>query len=76
MNDSRNMILAIVLSALVLFGWSFISERYFPTANQPSTKIVDGKSVPLPKPQADPTADSPAAIRDRRIVLAETPRVR
>ncbi len=76
MNDSRNMILAIVLSALVLFGWSFISERYFPTANQPSTKIVDGKSVPLPKPEADPTADSPAAIRDRRIVLAETPRVR
>ncbi|HLL59201.1 MAG TPA: membrane protein insertase YidC [Allosphingosinicella sp.] len=76
MSDNRNMILAIVLSALVLFGWSFISERYFPTASEPSTKIVDGKQVPLPKPQADPTADVPAAIRDRRQVLAETPRLR
>jgi YidC/Oxa1 family membrane protein insertase len=75
-SDNRNMILAIVLSALVLFGWSFISERYFPTASEPSTKIVDGKQVPLPKPQADPTADAPAAIRDRRQVLAETPRLR
>ena len=76
MSDNRNMILAIVLSAIVLFGWSFISDRYFPTASEPSTKIVDGKQVPLPKPQADPTADAPAAIRDRRQVLAETPRLR
>ena len=76
MNDQRNMILAIVLSAIVLFGWSLISERYFPTAAEPSTKIVEGKQVALPQPQADPTADAPAAIRDRRIVLAETPRVR
>jgi YidC/Oxa1 family membrane protein insertase len=75
-NDSRNMILAIVLSAIVLFGWSFISDRYFPTANPPVTKIVDGKQVPLPKPGADPAADAPAAIRDRRVVLSETPRVR
>jgi YidC/Oxa1 family membrane protein insertase len=69
------MLLAIVLSALVLFGWTFVSETYFPTASAPSTKMVDGKQVALPKPQADPTADSPAAIRDRRVVLAETPRL-
>jgi YidC/Oxa1 family membrane protein insertase len=74
-SDNRNMILAIVLSAIVLFGWTFISERYFPTASEPSTKFEDGKQVPLPKPQADPTADAPAAIRDRRQVLAETKRV-
>ena len=75
MNDNRNMILAIVLSALVLFGWSFLSDRWFPTAAPPSTKTVDGKQVALPKPQADPTADGPAAIRDRGLVLAETPRL-
>ncbi|HEV2079894.1 MAG TPA: membrane protein insertase YidC [Allosphingosinicella sp.] len=75
MNDSRNMIMAIVLSALVLIGWSFISERYFPTANPPSTKMVDGKQVALPKPQADPAADAPAPVRDRRQVIAETPRI-
>jgi YidC/Oxa1 family membrane protein insertase len=69
------MILAIALSALVLLGWSFITERYFPTANPPSTKVVEGKQVALPKPQADPALDGPAAIRDRKVVLAEAPRV-
>ncbi|MGS1018125.1 membrane protein insertase YidC [Allosphingosinicella humi] len=76
MTDNRNMILAIVLSALVLFGWSALSDRFFPTATPPSTKIVDGKQVPLPQPSAAPVAASPAAVRDRRIVLAEAPRVR
>ena len=74
MDNQRNMILAIVLSALVLFGWSALSDRFFPTANPPSTKVVNGKPVPLPKPEASP--DAPAAIRDRTIVLAESPRVR
>ena len=42
MNDNKNMILAVVLSAIVLFGWSFVSERYFPTANPPVTRIEKG----------------------------------
>jgi YidC/Oxa1 family membrane protein insertase len=75
MTDNRNMILAIVLSALVLLGWSFVSDRYFPTAAEPSTKVVDGKQVAIPKPNADPAADAPAALRDRRLVLSEAPRV-
>lgn len=75
MNEQKNLILAIVLSAIVLFGWSVISERYFPTANPPVTKVEDGKEIVVPKPGADPTADAPVAIRDRQQVLAETPRV-
>lgn len=75
MNEQKNLILAIVLSALVLFGWSVISERYFPTAAPASTEVRDGKQVVLPKPGADPTADAPAAIRDRNVVIGETPRV-
>jgi YidC/Oxa1 family membrane protein insertase len=74
-NEHRNMILAVVLSAIVLFGWTFVSDRWFPTANEPSTKVVEGKSVPLPKPQADPAADAPAALRDRQSVLSEGPRL-
>ena len=30
-DDTRNMILAIVLSAAVLLGWGLLSERFFPT---------------------------------------------
>src|SRR5688500_1677819 len=70
------MILAIVLSAIVLLGWGFVTETWFPTANPPTTKIEDGRQVPLPQPKADPAADSPRAMRDRNVVLAETPRVR
>lgn len=76
MENQRNIILAIVLSAIVLFGWSALSERFFPTANPPATKTVAGKQVPVPQPGADPTADAPQALRSRAIVLAETPRVR
>ena len=48
MNDQKNMILAIVLSALVLLGWTFISDRFLPTANPPSTQVKDAKVPPLP----------------------------
>ncbi|MFS0736445.1 membrane protein insertase YidC [Sphingomonas sp. 1P06PA] len=75
-NDQRNMILAIVLSALVLFGWSLLSERIMPTANPPATKIEKGKTTAVPNPAADPAADSPAAMRTRTAVLAEGQRVR
>jgi len=71
-NDNKNMILAVVLSALLLLGWAWLSETYFPTANPPVTRIEDGKQVPLPQPRADPTADTPQAIRDRTQVLRET----
>ncbi|KQT33646.1 preprotein translocase YidC [Sphingomonas sp. Leaf412] len=75
-DDNKNFVLFAVIAALILFGWPLVQGRFFPTANPPVTKIVDGKSKPLPQPQADPAADGPAAIRDRRAVLAETPRIR
>ena len=75
MDNQRNMILAIVLSAIVLFGWSALSHRFFPVAKPPVTKIEDGRTTVLPQPGADPAADTAAAIRDRAIVLRETPRV-
>ena len=76
MNDNRNMILAIVLSALVLVGWSLLSDKYFPTAGPQTQQVEDGKVRPVPQPSADPAADSPQALRNRAVVLAETPRVR
>ena len=65
MNDSKNMILAVVLSALVLLGWTWAANKYFPTANPPSTKVENGKQQPLPQPQAQPTG--PAAPRCCRL---------
>ena len=74
-DDRQNFVLFAVFAALILFGWPLIQNKFFPS-NPPATKIVDGKQVPVPNPAADPTADGPAATRDRRVVLAESPRVR
>ena len=76
MNDNRNMILAIALSALVLIGWSLVSDKFFPTAGPQTQQVEDGKVRPVPQPGTDPAASAPQAIRARSIVLAETPRVR
>ena len=75
MSDNKNMILAIVLSLAVLIGWTFVQQRWFPTANPPVTKIENGRQVPVPQPQASPASNAPAAVRDRAVVLRETPRI-
>jgi YidC/Oxa1 family membrane protein insertase len=75
-NDSKNLILAVVLSALVLLGWSWAANRYFPAANSPSTKIVNGKSQSLPQPSAQPAGSpTPAKLQNIAQALAAGPRV-
>src|SRR3954454_23925398 len=74
-NDSKNLILAVVLSALVLLGWTWAANKYFPS-NPPTTKIEKGKQQPLPQPQAQPSAPStPKALQSVSAALASSPRV-
>ena len=77
MNDTRNLILAIALSLVVLLGWSAVTEALFPTAQQPSTKFEDGKQIPQQQPASLPTAtpETPTTVRDRAQVMAESPRL-
>jgi YidC/Oxa1 family membrane protein insertase len=75
-NDSKNLILAVALSALVLLGWSWAANKFFPTANPPSTKIEAGKQQPLPQPTAQPSAPStPKPLQTVSVALASGPRV-
>ena len=74
MNDNRNMILAIVLSALVLVGWSILAESWFPVAQPQTQKVEDGKVKPMPTPAG--SVATPQALRSRAVVIASTPRVR
>lgn len=77
MNDSKNLILAVVLSALVLLGWSWAANKWFPTANPPSTKIEAGKQQPLPQTNAQPsTPSTPKALQSVSAALASGPRVK
>ena len=77
MNESKNLILAVALSALVLLGWSWVANKYFPTANPPATKIVNGKQVPAPPAaSAQPSAPAtPKATQSVGAALASGPRV-
>ena len=77
MNDSKNLILAVVLSALVLIGWTWAANRYFPTASPPSSKVAAGKQQPLPQPTAQPAGPtSPKQLQNVSTALASSPRVR
>jgi YidC/Oxa1 family membrane protein insertase len=64
----RNLILAVLLSALVFLGWTWLSSKYFPPA-----KVENGKPAALPG--AGSPANQPARLRDRALVLRESPRV-
>jgi len=84
-NNERNMLLAVLLSGLVLFGWSALSSVWLPAPTPSATRIEGGKTVPLPAPgtpaPGTPTpgtpapAAKPAAMQDRTKVLAATQRV-
>lgn len=75
MDDKKNIILAVLLTAAILFGWPYVSTYFFPAANPPATKIEGGKTTAVANPAADPAADSVTAIRDRALVLKESPRI-
>jgi YidC/Oxa1 family membrane protein insertase len=76
LNDNKNLILAVLLSVLVLLGWTWASGKFFPTANPPSTKVEQGERVPAPPPTAQPSAPAtPKATKSVPAALASAPRV-
>ncbi len=83
------MIVAVLLSALVLIGWTYVSEIYFP-APKPVTPAVTaaatapadataplatGAAAPVVTGGSAPAAVAAATIADRGRVLAASPRV-
>ena len=73
MNENKNLILAVVLSALILLGWSFLSTKFLPS--NPPPKVENGKVVPTTPATTGPVANTPSQLKDRHKVLRETPRV-
>jgi len=63
-DDKRNLVIAVLLTVLVLFGWSYVSEAFFPQpeASAPAT-AVNGADTPaggVPDGDAPTAADSAA----------------
>lgn len=74
--ENRNLILAVLLSAIVLFGWTFLAERFFPTPPAatapaaPSPAAAPGVSVPTGVQPTLPIGPQPVSA-----VVGATPRV-
>ncbi|WP_426267787.1 membrane protein insertase YidC [Sphingomonas sp. LHG3443-2] len=60
-SDTRNMILAIVLSAAVLLGWGLFSEKYFPAPKPAVTATKSGAPTQPAGPAGTPAAPAAAA---------------
>ncbi len=71
MNDQKNIVLAILLSALVMIGGTFASEYFYP---QPAPKPAAANAVVS---GAAPAATAPAApvMRDASVALKDSPRI-
>lgn len=84
-SETRNLVLAVVLSAIVLFGWQFLAERYFmpapPPAPAESAAPAAGPGptgAPLVPEAAAPAPTAPAAVRVPTTIadaIAASPRV-
>ncbi len=79
--DTRNMILAVLLSVIVLLGWTFVSEKYLPKP-PPTRSAVATTSAGSPASGSATASGSvpglaaaATAIADRGIVLAASPRI-
>jgi len=76
LTENRNMFLAILLSIVVLFGWTAVSERFFPTpAPKPAETASATDATVVPGDTTAPIADAPRVIRGRAAVLADSPRI-
>ena len=82
-DDKRNMVLAIVLSVIVLFGWQFLADTFFPPAPVPvqqQTTNQGSSEEPVVGSSIDSTLPSSVegvvqSLRSRSEVLESTQRV-
>lgn len=90
MDDKRNWITAILLSAAILLGWNFVAQKFFPTPKKPDVTTTvagtggaaPGAMPPAPTQQgtgaaaaAAPAASTAPAIQPVETALAATARI-
>jgi YidC/Oxa1 family membrane protein insertase len=69
------MVLAIVLSALVLIGWTVLSERFFPQPAPPATTAAPAPTATAGGPAPAAPVKAKPSLRDVKAVLAQGNRV-
>lgn len=76
--QQRRFVLALVLSAAILFGWGYLQRRLFPVQPQPQGNANTSTSVPeqqtaTPSPQTDAPASNQPQIAAGTSVQETTP---
>ena len=81
-DDNRNLILFAIIAAVILLGWPLIAGQFLPPAPppaRPAAKVersaTDSAAKVATSAAERPTAPAGRAIRDRALVLKETPRI-
>ena len=64
MDNNRNLILAVVLSIVLFFGWEFAMSRLYPESKHPAAPVAE-QSAAIPADQAPGTAPPPKVVRTR-----------
>jgi YidC/Oxa1 family membrane protein insertase len=73
--DTKNIVLAVVLSTFVLLGWTFLSDRFLPPAAPVADAAPATAPAAAPKAGAAPAVAGPGSILARPAALAAAPRV-
>ena len=81
MEDKRNIIMAILLTGLILFGWPYVAGYFFPTppAQQTAEKSASTGKSDVPAVAVDTPAKAVAlgsALTANPRVLVETPKLK
>src|SRR5689334_16129414 len=77
MMEQKNLILAIVLSAIVLFGSQFLLNHFYPPAQPVATTSTAAIGTPAaPGTAAQPATPAAPAFKPREVALAESQRVK
>src|SRR3546814_21014803 len=72
-DDKRNIILAFALTALILFGWPYVAEQFFPTP-QPTQAPVS-QNAPSSSSGTGPITETVKTIRPLHQAISEAPRI-
>lgn len=75
MEDKRNIVIAMVLAMLILFGWPYLAERVFPTSPAATTEQAAPAGNRAATPGSAPPAQRAQAVRSVTAALADGPRV-
>lgn len=78
MDNQRNLIIAVVLSAVLLFGWDFAMRTYFPEPEVDPVTVASREDAPVARVDGEIATDAgPLAnvVRDLDTELAATGRV-